>query len=236
MIVDRNRTFFPHFNDLLYAGSDFVSRVIKSIVAPATKEPAAPTKAALGQKDVYDPKVRAYHGEEGMLYRVPLPLYTPSEYTCRARTRNIQILLNNLHDLSTYDMLPQTQKEKEFWQEYPIMKTKLFFTPAFMTFPALYVMGKYIQLHLSPTFKGRAWPLFISLGIAEQYYDIAFPSHTLLVQMLESRTQLGDAARAEWQRLQHYQVSPREWFYYGSFRMLGWTYDGFGFGEKFVKL
>eukprot|EP00760_Papus_ankaliazontas_P036202 PhM_4_TR8243/c0_g1_i1/m.102168 len=221
----------PNTQDGLYAVTDAIDAMSQNMFGSTPVHPAKPLRM---ETDRWDKSVRGYHGDEGMLYYVPVSTQIPSEFHCQKKSRNIRILLDNVYNLSSNGMLPQTEEEREFWAAYPKLKTQLFMTPFGFSFPFTYLGLRYLQPRLTMHYKGRSWSVFLSLMFAEQVYERYFPSHQLLSTALSARTPLGDAARAEWQRLQPHAIGSRDWLNYVWHRTFGNNMGEFEFGAKYV--
>lgn len=161
------------------------------------------TAAALEETDRgnYDPVARSWEGTGGLNYRVPLyPI--PSERHTRERTRNIKILMDNCRRICVEDELPSTKEELQFWTAYRFMKYQMYLTPTCVIMPPLYVMWRMFHDRIPRPFRGRTIPVTLSLALAEQWADATYPGHQFLSTALRAKTPMGDAARAEWLRLQ----------------------------------
>lgn len=149
----------------------------------------------------FDPDTRSWSGPEGLRYRVALyPI--PSERHTREKLRNIKILMDNCRRICLADDLPATKEEKKFWSAYRFMKYQLFLAPACIVTPPLYVFCKMFSDKLYPVMRGRWLPFMGGMMLAEMWADATYPSHQLLSTALRAKTPMGDAARAEWVRLQ----------------------------------
>uniref|UniRef100_A0A7S1Q4W7 Uncharacterized protein n=1 Tax=Neobodo designis TaxID=312471 RepID=A0A7S1Q4W7_NEODS len=160
--------------------------------------------------DEYDSGTQSWAGEGGLRYRVPL-VDLPSELHTRSKYRNIRILLDNLRTICLTDQLPCTPEEKEFWGNYRMLKFQLFLNPFAASASTLYVTMKVLQDKIPIMVRGRAVPFLLAGVFAEQYQEANFPAQDLLQSALMARTPLGDAARAEWQRLQPATI-PQSYF------------------------
>lgn len=150
---------------------------------------------------VFDPDTRSWSGPDGLRYRVGLfPI--PSERHTREKSRNIKILMDNCRRMCLADELPATKEEKKFWTSYRFMKYQLFLAPACIVIPPLYVFCKMFNDKMIPSMRGRWFPIMGGLMLAELWADATYPGHQLLSTALRAKTPMGDAARAEWVRLQ----------------------------------
>lgn len=140
-------------------------------------------------------------GKEGLAYRIPLgPI--PSERHTRQKVRNIKVLLDNCRRICVDDQLPSTSEERQFWFSYRFMKYQMILAPACIVIPPVYIFWKIFHDALPRMSRGRTVPFLLGLAIAEQWAEATFPSHQLLSKALQATTPMGDAARAEWARLQ----------------------------------
>ncbi|KAK7194061.1 hypothetical protein NESM_000318800 [Novymonas esmeraldas] len=150
---------------------------------------------------VYDPETRSWSGTQGLRYRVPLfPI--PSERHTREKIRNVKLLMDNCRRICVADELPSTAEERKFWTAYRFMQYQLFLSPACIVTPPVYVLFKVFHDKLPRSLRGRTMPILAGLAIAELWSDATYPSHQLLSTALRAKTPMGDAARAEWTRLQ----------------------------------
>ena len=217
----------PTAFDGLFGVSEIVQHLTTTATSDAPKLPARYVNHSLN--DEYSDQIKGYLGEDGMKYEIELPLASPSEYHCRVKAWNIQIVLDNVADMANNDLLPRTEREKELWENYSQMKMRLFAMPFAVSFPVMYIGCRQIQSRLR-VHKGRSLPIWLALGFAEQWYENKFPAYMLLNEALSARTALGDAARADWQRMQPVTVSYRDRFWYRYSRFLGQSYNGYQFG------
>ena len=220
----------PKIHDILSLVTDAAQDVTEGLLWSSPKLPARPAHSHT-HEDTYDISLRGYPGEDGIVYEIPLPAATPSEFHCRRRAHNIHVLLDNVCDLSRYDLLPQTPRERAFWDAYPWQKTQLFITPFLTSLPPCYLLLRVAQSRLR-TYRHGAWAIPFAALIAEQWYERYFPHYALLSEALSARTPLGDAARAEWQRLQPVAIPSLDWTVYRIYRWLGMQREGFEFGGK----
>lgn len=159
--------------------------------------------ASIEDKDpgTYDPVARSWDGPEGLRYMVPLfPI--PSERHTREKIRNIKILMDNCRRICMNDELPATKEEKKFWASYRFMKYQMVFAPLVMVTPPIYIFWKIFHDRMPMALKGRTMPLMLSIVVAEQWAEATYPGHQLLSTAMRAKTPMGDAARAEWSRLQ----------------------------------
>lgn len=201
---------------------------------------AITTKTAFGSaipktsNDFYDPGTQSWAGEQILRYRVPL-LDLPSERHAQSKVRNIRILLDNCRNLCVNDLLPCTSEEKEFWTNYRMLKYQLFLTPFGVCSSLCYITAKLTQKWLPSLFRGRITPIMLGGIIAEQYMEANFPAYELLNHALIAKTPLGDAARAEWQRLQPAHISAA---HFAAYQIRNWVRDpieGFQFGGNVTE-
>jgi hypothetical protein len=164
-------------------------------------------------KDTYLPEFHAWLGEEGKRYRVPL-MDVPNEVHAVNKSWNVRILMDNVRKMAMEDTLPCTEREKEFWTAYRYFKYQHAFQPLAFSMPILYLWFKVFQDNVHVFLRGRHMPIGFSIVIAEQWYEATFPTHQLLDTALSARTPLGDAARAEWQRLEPYNINLKMWTAY----------------------
>lgn len=159
--------------------------------------------AALSTNDsnTYDPETRSWAGPNGLRYRVPL-LSVPSERHTREKTRNIKILMDNCRAICVNDELPSTPEERKFWTSYRFMKYQLIMGPFFVVAPPLYIFWKVFHNRMWRALQGRMMPILVSFAVSEQWAEVTYPGHRLLSTALTAKTPMGDAARAEWARLQ----------------------------------
>lgn len=159
--------------------------------------------ASLANEDpgVWNPKKGHWVGKEGLPYRIALcPI--PSERHTRQKVRNIKILLDNCRRICVEDQLPATPEERQFWFSYRFMKYQMVLAPACIVVPPVYVFWRIFHEALPRMVRGRSVPFFLGLAIAEQWAEATFPGHQLLSKAMQATTPMGDAARAEWARLQ----------------------------------
>lgn len=190
----------PSLLDISSALTGFVQDFIQLVLGKAHTSFAV---ASLADNDpgVYDAKTHCWTGKEGLRYRIPLGAI-PSERHCREKIRNIKILLDNCRRICTEDQLPCTSEERRFWYSYRFMKYQMLLSPSCIIIPPLYIFWKMFHEKLPRVVRGRSVPIFLGLGLAEQWAEATFPAHQLLSTALKATTPMGDAARAEWVRLQ----------------------------------
>lgn len=179
--------------------------------------------------DAYDPGTQSWAGEETLRYRVPL-VDLPSERHARSKIKNIRILLDNVRLICINDQLPSTVQEREFWGSYRMLKYQLFLNPFFASLSVLYVAAKVSQSWLPQMARGRMMPVMLAAIFAEQYQEANFPAYDLLHTALLARTPLGDAARAEWQRLQPVTIPASNFAAYQIRNLIRDPIAGFQFG------
>jgi hypothetical protein len=180
--------------------------------------------------DAYDEGTRSWEGEGSLRYRVPMVTMLPSEAHARAKSRNVRILMDNVRELSVNDQLPATADEKQFWASYRFLKYQMFLQPFLYTLVVSYLGAKLAFRFLPGSVRGRVLPFAVAGLVAEQWMDNAYPAHNLLTTALTARTPLGDAARAEWQRLQPVTVSSTSFSLYRWRRFMRDPMPGFAFG------
>lgn len=191
-------------------------------------------EAVHGVLDPYDDGMRCWKGADGLTYRVPL-VTIPSEYHARCKIRNIRIMMENVRLLCEDDLLPATASEKQFWSSYPSLKYRLFIEPFLGTLPVVYFAHRYSRSRLPILFRSRFTPFAISGIIAEQLMDVSYPAQQLLATVLQARTPLGDAARAEWNRLQFVSITPSTYMTYQWHNLIGDPIEGWQFGADVLK-
>ncbi|KNH09405.1 hypothetical protein XU18_0090 [Perkinsela sp. CCAP 1560/4] len=215
----------------LFDGIFVLSGAIQDVTDAIIKEtPTKPARLAKVTEDPYNAELQGYSGEDGMKYEIPLSKVTPSEFHCRKKFYNIHIVLDNISDIANNELLPQTAREKKLWSNYPMMKVQLFVMPFCCCFPVVYMTCRQLQARLR-FLKGRAYPLMLSMCFAEQWYERTYPSYTLLNEALTARSALGDAARADWQRLQPLNITYRQRVWYLFSRLTGASVTGYEFGS-----
>mmetsp|Transcript_40180 Transcript_40180/g.63575 ORF Transcript_40180/g.63575 Transcript_40180/m.63575 type:complete len:230 (+) Transcript_40180:1323-2012(+) len=220
------KTLNPTIFDGIFSISSAFQDVADHVIKDTPRRPARIVKSA---DDPFSKKLQGYIGEEGIKYQIPLSDVTPSELHCRRKFYHIQILLDNMADIANNELLPLTKREKLLWTSYPMMKIQLFAVPFCLSYPVAYIVCRQLQARVK-ILKSRAYPLMISIGIAEQWYERNFPSYDLLNEALIARTPLGDAARADWQRLQPLHMTYRQRFWYLFSRITGSLETGYEFG------
>ena len=191
----------PNYNDVVFHFMNSATEVMQVLLG-GSAHPHAFAAAALPDvaPGLYDPNTQSWEGDGGLRYKVPL-LDLPSERHTRLKTRNIKVLMDNVRGICVNDELPSTKEEKKTWTSYRFLKYQLFFGPFCALFPPLYVTSRMLHEKLPRVFQGRLMPFAISCMLAEQWAEHAYPGHDLLCNALRAKTPLGDAARAEWQRL-----------------------------------
>lgn len=191
----------PSVLDLLSAVSGVVADFIQVVLGQAQTEFAPALLEDIEDPSSYDPVTRSWSGTGGLRYYVPLfPI--PSERHAREKTRNIKILMDNCRRICVEDELPSTQEEKKFWYSYRFMKYQMFLAPLCIVTPPLYIAYKILHHRMPEWSKGRFMPIILGLAIAEQWSEATYPGYKLLSTALKAKTPMGDAARAEWARLQ----------------------------------
>ncbi|CCW69982.1 unnamed protein product [Phytomonas sp. Hart1] len=191
----------PSMLDLVSVFAAFMDDFIKLIFGGMNTSFKVTAMLQKNDPATYDPTTKSWEGSEGLRYRVPLDTI-PSERHVRDKVRNIKILMNNCRHICIQDELPSTAEERRFWASYRFMKYQMVLQPFCIVAPPLYVFSKMFHDRLPSIFKGRFVSLMVSLAIAEQWAEVTYPAHPLLSTALKAKTPLGDAARAEWGRLQ----------------------------------
>eukprot|EP00796_Vickermania_ingenoplastis_P006730 gene6730-4825_t len=190
----------PSLLDLSSATSSFLYDFVQLILGQ-TQTSFSVASIADTDPGVYDPVTRSWCGKEGLRYRVPLgPI--PSERHTREKVRNIKIMMDSCRRICVEDQLPSTPEERRFWYSYRFMKYQMVLAPACIVVPPLYIFWKMFHDKLPRAVRGRSIPLLLGLGLAEQWAEATYPGHQLLSTALKATTPMGDAARAEWARLQ----------------------------------
>jgi hypothetical protein len=193
------------------------------------------TKSSFGKarphlaSDEYDAGTQSWAGEQGLRYRVPL-MDLPGERHAQSKVRNVRILCDNLRLICVNDLLPSTPEEREFWTNYRVLKYQLFLNPFCASLSMFYVGAKVAQTKLPSMIRGRLFPILAAAVFAEQYQEASFPAYELLHTALTARTPLGDAARAEWQRLQPGAITPANFAAYQIRLLVRDPIPGFTFG------
>ena len=190
--------------------------------------------ATTSLKDPYDPVSRSWEGEQGLRYKVPL-MTVPSSSHCRLKQRNVQILMYNVRELCVNDQLPSTKDEKQFWASYRFLRYQLFLVPFSCCLSVSYIAARMAFSHLPLYLKGRSLPVVFSLLFAEQAQEASFPAEDLLRTAMQARTPLGDAARAEWLRVQPVNIHQSAWVKYKFSLWMKDPLDGFEFGGNLVE-
>ena len=218
--------------DMLMGLFGCVSGFIRSVIStPDPQLRAAPVR----HTDAYDARRMGWVGEEGLLYRIP-PGDLPSDRHVRDRYFATRILLYNVQQLCNKDLLPATKEEKEFWAAYTGLRIRLLAVPFFSTLPFVYfTLGRLHRL-LHPLLRTRMTAVALSLSIADLWNVHAFPGHAWMHRALAARTPLGDAARAEWQRLQSVQLTESMYLIYVASSYIGRPVGEFAFGGDLTKL
>ena len=218
----------PSIVDLFQESIGAVADTIRSLFEmQAPKGVPAASKPML--TDTYDEKTSSWVGEEGMRYKVPM-VDLPSEAHSRNKIPNIRIVMDNVRRLCVNDLLPCTEEEKIFWTRYRFLKYQMFFTPFVLSVPFTYAVGKMMFRWLPGPLRGRTFPLMVSATFAEFWQEFTFPAHTFLCRALSARTPLGDAARADWQRLQQFQIPPIVYAAYNFHLFTGHPMEELAFG------
>jgi hypothetical protein len=216
----------PGVLDAVWAIINIFTSIFQAALDTKTSYGKAAPHSAL---DDYDAGTQSWAGEATLRYRVPL-MDLPGERHCQSKVRNIRILLDNVREICVNDVLPCTQDEHEFWLNYRVLKYQLFLNPFCASLSVLYVGAKVAQTKLPGMLKGRIMPVLLAAVIAEQYQEASFPAHELLHTALMARTPLGDAARAEWQRLQPASITPANFAAYQMRKIARDPIPGFMFG------
>jgi hypothetical protein len=217
----------PGMQDIVWTGmSMFFSVFQASLTSTKLSYGSAAPHNSL---DEYDSGTQSWAGEGGLRYRVPL-VDLPGERHAQSKYRNVRILLDNLRLICLKDQLPCTPEEKEFWGSYRMLKMQLFLNPFCASLSVLYVGAKVVQNKLPMMVRGRFIPVMLAAVFAEQYQESTFPAYDLLQTALMARTPLGDAARAEWQRLQPATLTPSYFTAYQVRNLIRDPIPGFQFG------
>ncbi|CCW63310.1 unnamed protein product [Phytomonas sp. EM1] len=191
----------PSLMDLTSVITAFADDLIKLIFGGMNTSFEVAATLQENDLDAYDPSTRSWAGSGGLRYRVPLDAI-PSERHARSKIRNIKILMDNCRRICMQDELPSTREERSFWASYRFMKYQMFLQPFCIVAPPLYVFSKMFHERLPSIFKGRTVPFVFAIAIADQWAEITYPAHQLLSTALKVKTPMGDAARADWARLQ----------------------------------
>ena len=217
----------PGIQDFVWTGMGMFFSLFQAGLA--TSKTSYGSAAPHNALDEYDSGTQSWAGEGGLRYRVPL-VDLPGENHTQSKYRNIRILLDNLRVVCVKDQLPCTAEEKEFWGSYRMLKFQLFLNPFCASASVLYVGAKILQDKLPMMVRGRAVPILAAAVFAEQYQEANFPAYDLLQTALMARTPLGDAARAEWQRLQPATITPSYFTMYQIRNLIRDPIPGFLFG------
>jgi hypothetical protein len=145
-------------------------------------------------------------------------------------------LLDNVRRLCVNDLLPCTQEERVFWTKYRFLKYQLFLAPFFMTLPFTYALTKAAFNRLPRILRGRLLAVAMSASFAELWNEATFPAHAFLSSALQARTPLGDAARADWYRLQPYTIPPTVFAAYNFRLFVGNPMEELAFGGNVGSL
>ena len=215
------------FSSLLYVSAALTFLFSSGLELTKEFEPATPHDSSAP----YDPGTKSWLGTDGLRYKVPV-MDLPSQYHCHLKSNNIKVLLDNVQECCLKDRLPATAAEKKFWYEYNFLYWKMVLTPFCASFPVLLYGLRGVQPVLPQWAKGRLFPLFISCTIADEYAKYNFPGKELLHKSLVAQTPLGDAARAEWQRLQPINISPMLYLIYSINRTFGIPFQELAFGGE----
>jgi hypothetical protein len=148
----------------------------------------------------YDAATHSYQGDGGLRYRIPL-MDLPSQRISQQRIANVKILLFNCRQLCLRDELPSTPEERCFWAQTKFAALQSIIAPFSIVMPTVYMTMRSLQSRIPVPLQGRTIPITFSLMLSEYIGEYLFPAHQLLSTALNARTPLGDAARAEWQRL-----------------------------------
>lgn len=188
------------------------------------------SRAVLLQDGEFDDKLQSFSGENGLRYKVPLQVL-PGEAHTQVKRWNIHVTLENVRKMSANDQLPTTPQERKFWAEYPYLYWRNMFNPFMFWVMPTYAFCRVFQNRFPSWAKGRILPFAIAAAGAEQWAESTYPSHDLLTFALSQRTPLGDAARAEWQRLQPHSIPFMSYLAYNSKAIFGDRDDsGLDFG------
>ncbi|CAD2213173.1 hypothetical protein AGDE_00536 [Angomonas deanei] len=224
----------PSVLDLGSAVSSFLSDFVQVILGQANTS-FAPASLEDQDPGAFDPATRSWEGPEGLRYRVPLyPI--PSERRAREKTRNIKIMMDNCRRLCMNDDLPCTKEEKKFWASYRFMKYELYLAPFCVIVPPVYVFAKIFQNNLPRLLRGRFMPILFGAALAEVWADETYPGHQLLNVTLRAKTPMGDAARAEWARVQSLEIPLYLFSSYQFHSLTGTVRKEFQFGGDLASL
>lgn len=226
----------PSILDMTSAAAAFLGDFVQLVLGTAqTSFQVATAAAEDADPGEYDAVSNSWEGTEGLRYRVPLfPI--PSERHAREKVRNIKILMDNCRRICVNDELPATKEEKRFWASYRFMKYQLFFTPLVMVTPPLYLFWRVFHDRIPLWLRGRSVPLMLSLALAEQWAEAVYPGHQLLSTAMRARTPMGDAARAEWARLQPLDIPFHLYTSYQFHHFLGSVPLEYQFGGNLASL
>lgn len=194
----------PSVIDAFVSATQFLSDTIQGVAGDA-RTSLAQAEAYADDPAAYDPETQSWAGDGGMRYRVPL-LDLPSELHTMTKKRNIRILLDNVRHICVNDELPSTPEEKKFWSGYRFLKYQLYFKPFAIALPPIYLGLRSMQARLPRSLRGKVFPIMLTSVVAEQWMDAMYPTHDLLTRAMRAKTPLGDAARAEWQRLSQVHI------------------------------
>ncbi|CUG05075.1 Hypothetical protein, putative [Bodo saltans] len=193
-------TGMPSLFDVVSAFSMFTSDVFQMFFRQDANSASFQRASVAQDNGAYNAATRKYEGSEGLTYRVPLH-DLPSERMCKQRIANIKIIMDNVRRMSVNDELPSTAEEKKFWAAYRFVKYQVFIAPFSCILPPVYIFFKVFQGKIPIIWRGRSVPVTLSAMLAEQWAEQSYPAHYLMSTALNQKTPLGDAARAEWQRL-----------------------------------
>lgn len=229
-----NTTQKASFQDTLMVFTGSIYDYLQLLLG-ATHPPIGRALEMIDDPSCYDPKTRSWRGDGGLSYRVPVtPL--PSESHTRYKLRNIKILMDNCRRLCVNDELPATAEEKRFWTLYAYHKQQKMLQAFIWVFPPLYLTLKVAQQKIPPALRGRIMAVLLSASIAELIAESWFPGHQFLCTALQAKTPMGDLARAEWQRLQPFQIPYQMYAGYQFQSMMGRVHPAYMFGGDLRKL
>jgi hypothetical protein len=183
----------------------------------------------------YNPKTRSWQGDCGLQYRIPVT-QLPSEAHTRYKIRNIKILMDNCRRLCVNDELPASAEERKFWTMYGYYKHQNFLSAFTWILPPVFIACKVLQNKLPEAMRGRWFVLLLTLAMSEQVADAQYPGHKFLCTALKAKTPLGDAARAEWQRLQPIDIGFQMYAGYTYQNIFGTLMPEYAFGGDIRKI
>lgn len=194
----------PSLLDIGSAVSSFFSDIVQLLLGNAQTSFAV-ARAVETDPGVYNSKTQSWTGKEGLSYRIPLSSI-PSERRSRQKVRSVKLMMDSCRRICTDDLLPCTPEEKKFWYSYRFMKYQMMLSPACVVMPPFYIFWRVCHDKLPRLLRGRTVPIFLGLALAEQWAEATYPGHQFLSKVLSATTPMGDAARAEWERLQNVDI------------------------------